>query len=475
MVRKHIKLALAAALPLVLATGCSEFLKGGELTNDPNAPTAATLNQRFVSIQANMFQLQEGDLARLLSMWVQSMAGTDRQFLLLGTYVISASDEDGEFQRAYVGGGLWDVKQLEIDGATLGDSTYVGIGRIFEAWFVSTIADFWGDVPYSQAANKDFPQPVYDAQLSVYDSAQKTLSAAISALQSATGPGPGHVDLVYGTKALSAQRAAWIELAHTLKARLYLHTAEIQAGRTAAYQNALAEAQQGISSNANDYIAVLAGTNGEWNDWYQFITIQRSGYMSAGEALVDTLANLDDPRLDDFYAPGDTTAVVGALPGTQYTSVMGNLSALRLDPAYPQPMVTYNENLLIQAEAQYELGNAAPALTLLNTERAAWGSATAWHGAMALGNLGSASFHAIMTEKWIAMFQNIESYNDYRRTCIPELVPAPNAAVVPARILYPTSELSTNGANVPQPDPVHNTNDPYDCSPAGITAAGFIP
>ena len=84
--------------------------------------------------------------------------------------------------------------------------------------------------------------PPLDPQLAVYDSVQTLLSRAIVNL-AAHGPtnfGPGANDLSYGGNATQ-----WTQLAHTLKARFFMHTAEV---RPAAYASALAEAKLGFKA-----------------------------------------------------------------------------------------------------------------------------------------------------------------------------------------------------------------------------------
>ena len=129
--------------------------------------------------------------------------------------------------------------------------------------------------------------------------------------------------------------------------------------------------------------------------------------------------------------------------------------------------MTFNENLLIKAEAQFQTGDAGGALASLNQERAAWATATPWHSAFTLAPAGSATLSAIMTEKYIVLFQNIETWNDYKRTCIPHLTAVNNTAggVIPGRLLYPLQERQTN-SNVPLPSqqPARNWNDPNPCS-----------
>jgi len=71
-----------------------------------------------------------------------------------------------------------------------------------------------------------------------------------------------------------------------------------------------------------------------------------------------------------------------------------------------------------------------------------------------------------MTEKYIALVQNPEVWNDYKRTCFPPLTP--NGAVsnkIPSRFLYPDAERNANTENIPVPgsQPARNANDPNAC------------
>jgi hypothetical protein len=288
--------------------------------------------------------------------------------------------------------------------------------------------------------------------MDVYDALQALLSEAITNL-AGEGPGAQDADLVYG-----GDPEKWIALAHTLKARLYLHTAEVDGA--AAYASALAEAQQGIASSDGDYIVPFTGgLQGESNPWYQFMNANggtgRDGDIIATSDthLYSLLDDLGDPRLNEYYDLSNKEA--------------GYLSDFRGGAAFPQPIVTYNENLLIMAEAQYHTGDEPGALITLNAEREAWGTATPWHRAIALDPAsasGSALLEAIMTEKYITLFQNVEAWNDYKRTCIPALVPVNGASVIPGRLPYGITERQTN-SNVPDPSaqPARNANDPDAC------------
>ena len=81
----------------------------------------------------------------------------------------------------------------------------------------------------------------------------------------------------------------------------------------------------------------------------------------------------------------------------------------------------------------------------MNLERAAWGTATPWHHAITLAPVGAVTLAAIMNEKYITLFQNVETWNDYKRTCIPALTPTAGGVngVIPGRLLYPVGERQT--------------------------------
>jgi len=56
----------------------------------------------------------------------------------------------------------------------------------------------------------------------------------------------------------------------------------------------------------------------------------------------------------------------------------------------------------------------------------------------------------VMTEKYIAMFQNIAVWSDYKRTCIPALTPRAGATEVLGRMPYGSAERNAN-PHVPLP------------------------
>ncbi len=437
-------LTMTGVLALCATTACSDWLTNTEAANNPNAPTTADINQLFVGAQTGVTIQYTSDLARTSCIWVQQCAGTERQYQELGEYQYGEDAYNANFAQIYTGGGLIDIRRIEQLADSSGDKVYAGIGRVLEALQIGLAADIWGDIPYSEAVS-DVATPKLDPQQEVYAGVQAKLDTAITQLASASGAGPGSIDLFYGGDATK-----WLRLAHTLKARYFLHTAEKNG--TAAYTSALAEAQQGLQKG-DDFLGIAGENPQSQNAWYQFTVIQRSGYMFAGANLLNLLKSRNDPRLSKYFTKNDAGQYVGADPGDQTADFSG--FQVSNTPGAPQPLVTWAENQLIIAESAFRTGNSALALSALNAERQDAG----------LAPLGSATLTDILTEKYIVTFQNTEAWSDYKRTCFPALTPAPGSSVIPGRLLYAVGERSSN-PNIPTPSkqPARNWNDPTACA-----------
>ena len=441
--RIRIPAAFSAIAVASMMTGCGDsYFQGPRLNENPNQPSKATADQQFTGFQAFAFYTLTGDLNRLVSLWMQQMAGTGRQWAGYDKYVVT--ENDFTFGSFYTQGGLVDIRGVQSKVAS--DKLYLGVAQTWEALIMDLASDVWGDIPYSEAV-KDVLQPKLDKQVDVHNALLALLDQAITNLN-AGGAGPGGADLVYG-----GNKTQWLQAAHTLKARLYMHLAELDASN---YAKALTETNSGISSASNDFTTYQSTTTGEANHWYQF-RIQRGTDISAGAFLVNLMKARNDPRLGDFFSAGSDApggAILGAAPGEEFDGTEAWLSDVRGAPDFRQPILTFAENQLIRAEAQYRTNAQPAALATLNAYRASVGL-----GAKN-GLTGAALLQAIMEEKYVALFQNTEVWNDYRRTCYPNLTPAAGN-FIPARLVYGTDERRAN-SNIPSPSqqPKRNQDDP---------------
>jgi hypothetical protein len=197
--------------------------------------------------------------------------------------------------------------------------------------------------------------------------------------------------------------------------------------------------------------------------WAQFQTSSFGNDLVAGSILVDLMNAQSDPRLPDYFGKDPNGAYGGYNVTTQATDVK-NISPIlgsgrTNDDAFPQPLITYDENQLIMAEANFKLNGAAAAAPFLNRVRAEYGKPA----------IVTPTLADIMNEKYIALFQNIEVWNDYKRTCLPTMHPARSKTVIPGRLYYGQTEEQTN-PNTPKSDQqnlftVRNANDPAACPP----------
>jgi starch-binding outer membrane protein, SusD/RagB family len=436
-----------AALSLAALSGCSDFLTCGECVNDPNRPSLATNTQLFVGVQSNIMATLGSDPARLTGIFARQFSGGLSQYLTLEqTYSINEATTNGFHSALYASGGLVDVRKLQAGALALDDSLFLGIAKVQEAILIGTGADLFGDIVYSQAL-MGTANPPLDEQMAVYDALQVLLNDAITCLSSSSAgnAGPDVADLAYGGDATK-----WIRLAHTLKARYFLHTAEVRGAP--AYSAAAAQAAQGILDPADDFVGVFSGAAGERNFYYEFDlgAAGRTGYLIPNADFVALLQSRADPRLNDYF-----------------NGARDDLSDARLEPDFTQPFITSTQNRLQWAEAAYQSSDLVTAQTQLNAARAEAG----------LGPdvaVGVTLLTEILTEKYIAEFQTLEAWETYKRNCWPNLTPTVSNRKIPARLPYDANERQTN-TSIPSliDQPSRNDNDPANATdPTGAVCRG---
>jgi len=478
---KYAKTGIAVSIALMGAS-CSDFLSGPGLTENPNSPTSGTMLQQLIAVQANMSRLFEGQLARNADIYTQQLIGSNNQQLQYATqYLVGENDITGFQSGFFTGGGLIGLRNIQAAANAAGDPFIEGIAKVWEGFAFGTATSIWGDLPYTEALDPAILTPKLDPQQSIYAAVQTRLDEGIALLQSAPTTGncdPG--DLIYCSGSplpnKAVQISRWIAAANTMKARFYLHL--VERNGNAAYTLALNAATNGIAEVPTTAAQAINGqAPGDFRDfhgstqdvdaniWGEFL-LQRQDVV-AGNMLVSVLKARSDPRLTAYFDVNGSGNVIGmnadgvVTPAGQGAASVIN-TAVRRAFSFRQPLVTWAENQLIMAEANYQLGNVAAALVNVNNVRARVG----------LAALPSVTFDDVMLEKYIAQFQNIDSWSDYKRTCIPLVKPYLLTPEVPGRLPYGSAER-TNNPNLPLPSAyptgttgvsaVRNWNDPTAC------------
>lgn len=475
---RYLKAGVVLSLAL-FGAGCDSFIQGPGLTENPNNPSTATTVQQLIAVQAAMAVQMEGQLARTAGMFTQQIIGSNNQQLTQGTQYNTLEGDISRFMsRFYTGGGLLGLRNIQAAANGAGNKFVEGIAKVWEGYAFGTATSIWGDLPYREALNPTILTAKLDRQEDIYAEVQKRLDEGIALLQSASTTGNCEpADLIYCAAAgpKSSQINRWIAAAYTLKARFYLDLAE-RDGK-AAYTLALAAATKGISEapvtatqamhgqGPGDFRTFHGATQDvDGNIWAEFL-LTRQDFV-AGNVLVLILKVRNDPRLTAYFDPNAAGQILGM---DENKNVVGGTAASLLNAptrralTFRQPLVTWSENQLIQAEARFKLNGPDAALENVNAVRIAVG----------LPALNVVTFDDVMIEKYIAMFQSIAVWSDYKRTCLPLLKPHGNSPEVPGRLPYGQAER-LNNPNLPLPSAypagtsgvsaLRNWNDPTACT-----------
>jgi len=423
---------------VVLLTACDTWIDP-KINVNPYAPETASYDVVLPTVQAGMAYVMGGDFGRYASCLTQHNTGVDRQHLGIYNYTFTESDVNNAWNTMY-SGPMLDLEILIDRAAAEGATHYQGIFHVLQAYNLVTMSDLWGDIPYSAAlkgaANT---RPAYDKQQEIYAAAAALLDGAVTVLSApAQGRKPGADDLIFGGKASN-----WVKAANALRARMAIHAAKMDQLAASTALTALAGA---ISSNAEDMQFTFGSVETEGNPWYQFNT-QRSGDLTFGVKLSEIMNGTNDPRRSAYCeADKDGKFTPACAMGSFYSS--GNSAV---------PMLTFTEMKFIEAEANMRLGKAAEAhaayVAAVKASLARTGvsdaDATAF---MAQANVDpgatALTLENIMTQKYVAMYTQRESWSDWRRSGFPSLAPV-QGNEIPRRFPYPQSERLYNGGNMP--------------------------
>ena len=474
---KLVKMKKTAILILLtsLFISCEDFLSGPLLDQNPNEVDDVSVvspEALLVGSQVTMYGVMEGYLNRAVSMVMQQMSGLQTDYYRDYNCEPIDVNTNGRWTAIYGTGGLVDMNTTQETAREQEKFILLAISQMWEALIFSTAADLWGKIPYSQAANSEFSQPKFDSQEEVHFAILDLIDEAIENFEKGQVFAlPTAYDFSFG-----ANTEKWIAAAHSLKSRIYLNWAEVN---NEYYQLALQEAELGITdmSGQGDWKALHSAAIAERSVWFQF-TLSNTDYMGAGKLLVDMLERDNDSRSSIYFLNSSSDGIVGVSPGdsVQNASMLNITGHFGMN--WSPEFLSWYENNFILAECHFNLGNQDQALTILNETLT--GIEQRWR------SLGYANatipryddisnndlLEAIMNEKYKALFLNIQTWSDWRRTGYPKFTDSQNNSTecgstsngvgVPRRLLYPEKEKSSN-PNCPTGDDIYDRveNDPF--------------
>jgi Starch-binding associating with outer membrane len=464
--------SIFAATALLLSSCTGDYLN---INDNPNAAVSATpelvLSAALNNTAGRLTHNQIGNFFG--GYWAPSGSYSgfkeERQFDLTPTYGVNVWNSCYD--------NLQDYKYIVEKADAQKWKAVSGIAKVMTAYNYQILVDTYGNVPYSDALKGTTSiSPKYDDAQAVYDGLIKTLDAASADLKvaiSGDNPSPGVQDIVF-----KGDIAKWRRFANTLRLRIMMRQTNVS-GKDLKGEIAKIVAEGAGFLKAGETVMSTPGylkTSGKQNPFWDTYVANSAGSEAANKAayvcsdfFINTMqTTLKDPRIA-VLATKNATGIYRGVP-------LGDGNDANLFPkcswfgpaivkSFDQAMIlmTAAESLFLQAEAVqrgYITGDAK-ALYEAGVSEAFIASglkaadATAYL-ATATSNvnwdISTDKIEAIITQKWIGMFSltGFEAWSEFRRTGFPKVPLATKAiqAKAPARLFYPSSEISTNAENV---------------------------
>lgn len=450
--KKHYIYLFTAALTLC---SCESVVEG--LNKNPNAIETNDIDAGlFVNTpELNLVQILRGLNGRMAALWTGQIVGVNNFPLAYYNYQVTESTFDFAGYQSVI------TQCKHIQASAPDNPFYQGITRVLEAYLFGFYASAYGDVPATEVAT-DIEYPKFESQTKVFDYSQQLLDEAINYLSSIDKPQYKQDYLFNGNV------KGWIESSYTLKARFYLITKE--------YDKAYQVALKGIGSPENSMLfrPVEDSQNTNKNNWWQY---SQNGFYGTENAekkqcfLFDLMDSRNNKKTDEtarksyyYIDPTNSKEHIGKVSKTE-----------------PEPLITYEENLLILAETGARTKGFDEGLIHLNKLRAYLNGGGAvnenflslplryeaydYNDFVSGGLLNTdgilqperALLKEIILERYVTTFTQFMAWDDARRlrgtgeTDIAVAIPlnTTTATAHPERFFYPEKEMLAN-PNAPE-------------------------
>jgi hypothetical protein len=449
-------LLYVSALGIMIA-GCGKSL---DINNNPNQATVPPLNGLLVSATyhtaTNVYQV-----SNITSYIVQYLASPNADG---ATDTYQSTDYSTTWKRLY--DNLTDIHDLIDQAGKVGASRHIGAGEILMAINLEMLNDLWGSVPYTSAFNAGIIQPPYTKDDSVYTYCILLLDDAVIQLKKTDTKYEldASKDLLFG-----GNTAAWIKTAYAVKARILNHITKKTTYDAAGVLAAIANA---YTSNNDDAQMRQFQSLSPWNEAaVNNINNSLDGWLSAHfvDAMNGKTYGVFDPRLPlitDTTRFGDYRGTINGAgrvgSGTDQEECYLSVNGFYSKGGAPLLVVTNAECRFIEAEAAFRSNNKSKAYQAYilgitaNMDKVgvdtAKRNAYLKNPAVGVGE-GAITLDLILKEKYAAQFLHPDTWNDarrydykYKNFNLPE-----NAQLTTfiRRLVYPDTEKSRNGANMP--------------------------
>ena len=507
------KISIAAVCVLLSLSSCNEYM---DINENPNLPSESLVGAPsiFPGAITNTFRVHARDLVNLGALYTNFIGtnsalygnGNDAEFTMNLNNTYYATLWDSTYR------GVNNI-QLVIDKSDANPAYkyYGGMARIMKVFYMQTIVDLYGDVPYKEAFKMQTNlRPKYDKDAEVYKTMFGELDQAILALSDTNSNGsitvPSNQDVVF-----KGNVNKWIAFANAIKLRMLIRMSNVTGdmatvrnqqistlvGKTIidedvtvnpGYSTASADNMNPFANlfyssitgtttqsyrmdTASGHLAICLNSNdkNDTNAFYQkfngvvdgrkarMFTVTSNRVIGVKQGARPGEADMTVERPISSFGPGWFTSGAWGLSrdnavaaGSRAGALMTatEINLLKSEASLRYPILSYD------GKATFE-----KAITQSYAYLGATGATeyiTKINTVNKLGWIGTdvEKIEAIITQKWLAlgMITPIQVFFDYNRTGYPYIPLAKTAAKPnkPYRLMYPTSEYAANATNVPQ-------------------------
>lgn len=450
-----------------LFVSCDSVL---DINRDPDSlsPEGIDPATELPSGIAGIAGAQGAELAIIGGMWSQfwTQSNSANQYRTIDAYSINSTNYQGAWNNMY--DALGDIRNIKRIALQNENWNYYLVSTCLEVYGSQILADWYDDIPYTEANDANNFAPAFNSGEEVYDLMIEDLNDALSYdLSTSQGTPPLNDDFIFG-----GDMDKWVQFANTLKLKIYLRQTEARPS--------IAEA--GISSLSNFLSVDAAMTQfideaNRSNPLYESDRRQLNvaTNLRASTTMHSFLSENSDPRFDLYYGAGNSLNQ----GDYQSSAAPASISVVELSPTTPVYFISAEQSMFMQAEAKerYEGGNGAKDLydAAVMESFSKWGldgsSFVATGGIYEYPTGGSfeEKLEAIITQKWIASFpgNGFESFFEQNRTGYPQESSVPQTdpsyisgqlsysvegstgGVFPRRLEWPNDELTRN-VNAPE-------------------------
>ncbi|WP_449400846.1 SusD/RagB family nutrient-binding outer membrane lipoprotein [Chryseobacterium wanjuense] len=235
-IKNNIKIIVGLLISGVFAISCNEYL---DVNENPNSIHEEQLTPELVfpGSRSQIYRTQANTMMQFGNVMMNSWAGNSYTFgsPFPKEYTLSSVDNsfyNGIWNGIYLSAANFDYIE-NVNNADHKNDNYVAMAKILKSFYMQTIVDLYGDVPYSQAFKGQANlTPKYDNDETIYKALIENLDAAIAIID-AQDPNAleASSDIIF-----HSDMTKWKAFANTVKLRMLLRMSKVT-GEMATYRD----------------------------------------------------------------------------------------------------------------------------------------------------------------------------------------------------------------------------------------------